>query len=653
MNIEYLLLCIFPAIVFIIMLVQIKIAPKGSIHEDFLSLEQSKILQGLAAVGIIFHHLSQYITKFGNEWHGPITIFSSMGILFTTIFFFCSGFGLMQSLKSKPDYLKTFLRKRIPAVLIPFIISNAIYLVLVGMYFGSVNSVLESLACLFGFRLVNTNTWFLVEIMILYLAFYFTHRFIKKPGKAMGAMSIIIVLMITVSLLLGHDRSKDGGLWFMGEWWYNTTIFFLAGLFMAKYYDKVLAFLKKHYKWLLPVSIVAFLATFGLEEFVRTTFGYYQEWEGHPGYGAKAITLLAQTIACATWLLMLLLISMKVRVKNILLVLLGKISLEIYIIHDLFKVFLTYEYERDSLALFIWVILLSIGVAIPLHLIHRLLIRLVTGDRVKISETELSLDKKLELKKKKKRMRELAIVGSIVLVILCGFIVSELYVMLIQPGVYYREEVELLADAEVGDIIPFGTMNTDYVKSGDERILWYVLDRQDDKLLLISVSALSPGEFHNVYEETSWANCSLREMLNGVFYEEYINHYEKELLIETDVFTSDNEEYGTAGGRTVQDYVFLLSAEEVEQYFPNEEDRYAQATQAAARDGANVDINDGYNHAQRDNNTWWWLRNMGADAKKTVVVDAEGDIDYEGRHSTVATGGIKPAMWVSCDGASE
>jgi len=237
MNIEYLLLCIFPAIVFIIMLVQIKIAPKGSIHEDFLSLQQSKILQGLAAVGIIFHHLSQYITNYGNEWRGPITIFSSMGILFTTIFFFCSGFGLMRSLKSKPDYLKPFLRKRMPAVLIPFIISNAIYLVLVGMYFGSVNSVLESLACLFGFRLVNTNTWFLVEIMILYLAFYFTHRFIKKPGKAMGAMSIIVVLMITVSLLLGHDQSKDGGLWFMGEWWYNTTIFFLAGLFMAKYYD--------------------------------------------------------------------------------------------------------------------------------------------------------------------------------------------------------------------------------------------------------------------------------------------------------------------------------------------------------------------------------------------------------------------------------
>jgi len=648
-----LLLCIFPAIMFIIMLVQIKIAPKGSIHENFLSLQQSKILQGIAAVGIIFHHLSQYITNYGNEWKGPITIFSSMGILFTTIFFFCSGFGLMQSLKSKPDYLKTFMRKRMPAVLIPFMISNALYLVLVGMYFGSVNSVIESLGCLFGLRLVNTNTWFLVEIMILYLAFYFTHRFIKKPGKAMGVMSITVVLMITVSLLLGHDTSKDGGRWFMGEWWYNTTIFFLAGLFMSRYYEKVLAFLKKHYKWLLPVSIVAFLATFGLEEFVLHTFGYYREWEGHPGYGAKTLTLFAQILTCSAWLLMLLLVSMKVQMKNILLVLLGKISLEIYIVHELFKVFLTYEYERDSMALFTWVIILSIAMAIPLHLLHKLLIHFITADKVKMSEEELSPDKKLELKKKKKRLKELAIAGSIVLVVLCGFVASELYVMYVQPKVYYKEELQILATAEVGDVVPLGTMNTDYIKSGDERILWMVLDRQDDKVLLMSVSALAPGEFHNVYEDNSWANCSLRETLNGICYEDFINDYEKALIVETDTFTSNNAVYGTPGGRTVKDYVFILSAEEVEQYLPDAEDRNVQATQAAARDGVNVDINDGYNNALRDNNTWWWLRTMGEDGKKTVMVNQEGEIDYEGRPSTTGTGGIRPAMWVRCVEVSE
>lgn len=379
MNTEHLLLCIFPLILLVIMLIKVKTAPKGRIHEDFLSLQQSKILQGVAAVGIVFHHLSQYITNYGNVWKGPITIFSSMGILFTTIFFFCSGFGLMRSLQSKPDYLKTFIRKRIPAVLIPFMISNVIYLLLVGMYFGSVNSVMEGLVCLFGLRLINTNTWFLVEIMILYLAFYFTHRFIKKSDRAMTAMSICVVVMMLTSFLLCHDQSEEGGHWFMGEWWYNTTIFFLAGMYVAKYYEKVVTFLKKHYKWLLPVTIVLFFATFGLEEHIIRSFGYYREWEGHPGYGAKFITLLAQILTCAVWMLMLLLINMKVQIKNTVLILLGKISLELYIIHELFKIFCVNVTLGESVPLFVLVLLCSIVVAIPLHLLHRCMIRLLTG----------------------------------------------------------------------------------------------------------------------------------------------------------------------------------------------------------------------------------------------------------------------------------
>ncbi len=648
MNTTHLLLCIFPAIVLVLMLIKIKIAPKGTFHEDFLSLEQSKILQGITAVSIVFHHLSQYITNFGNDWKGPITLYSSMGILFTTIFFFCSGFGLMTSLKTKPDYLKTFIKKRMPAVLIPFLISNIIYFLFVGVYFDRVDSVIDSIACVIGIRLINTNTWFLVEILILYVAFYLSHRFIKSKKKAMAVMSAVVTVMIVGSLLLCHDNGEKGGHWFMGEWWYNTTIFFLVGLYAAMYYDKVLAFVKKHYKWLLPVSIVGFLVLFGLEEVVIRNFGYYQEWEGHPGYGAKFITLIAQIAVCGAWLFMLLLIGMKVRIHNIILKLLGKISLEIYIIHELFRLYLVYNYERADVVLFLWVLVCSIAVAIPLHLLHTLLIRLICGPKKEIPEEEKTPEVKIKEEQVRKRNRKIRICAILVGIVLAVLVGQELYVMYVQPKIYYEEELILLADAKVGDVIPFGTMNTDYIKSGDERILWYVADRQGDKALLVSVSILAPGEFHNVYEENNWANCSLREELNGTCYEDYISDYEKEVVLETDVSTLANATYGTVGGRTVQDYVFILSAEEVELYFPNAEDRYMQATQAAARDGVNVDVNDGYNHATRDDNTWWWLRTMGEDGKKTAIVNPEGIIDLEGRSSTTGTGGIRPAMWVSC-----
>ncbi|MBQ3028071.1 MAG: hypothetical protein IJD26_03260, partial [Lachnospiraceae bacterium] len=292
-------------------------------------------------------------------------------------------------------------------------------------------------------------------------------------------------------------------------------------------------------------------------------------------------------------------------------------------------------------------------VAIPLHLFHQPLIRWISGPKKEIPEEEKTPERKIKEAQIRKRNRTIAVCSILVGIVVTIFVIKELYVMYVQPKIYYEEELQLLAEAEVGDTIPFGTMNTDYIKSGDERILWYVAGRQGDKVLLVSVSILAPGEFHNVYEENNWASCSLREELNGTCYEDYINDYEKGLVIETDVFTMDNEVYGTVGGRTVQDYIFILSAEEVELYFPNPEDRYMQATQAAARDGVNVDVNDGYNHATRDDNTWWWLRTMGEDGKKTAVVNQEGIIDLEGRSSTTGTGGIRPAMWVSCVEISE
>lgn len=650
---ESLLLCIFPAIVLIVMLIGIKFAPKGSIHEDFMSLQQGKILQGLAAIGIILHHLTQEITNYGSIWKGPITIFSSMGILFTSIFFFYSGYGLMTSLDKKPDYLKTFMRKRMPSVLLPFMLSNAIYLVFVAMYFGYVNSVIDSLICFWGFRLVNTNTWFLVEILILYLAFYFTHRYIKDKNKALYVLTGFVGLMVLGSFLILHDESKVGGCWFMGEWWYNTTAFFLAGLYFARYADKIVSFMKKHYKWLLPVSVVGFVLLFGLEEVVIRFFGYYQEWEGHPGYGAKLITLLAQTLVCGAWISMLLLIQMKVRIRNKVLILLSKISLELYIVHDLFMKHMLFENEMRDLVLFIWVMVSSLGVAVILHLLIWWLLHLITANKVQIPEDEMNLDQKLEAKIKKKRKKTALLWLAIVVALLTFFVCSELYVMYVQPKIYYEEEIVLLEEAKVGDVVPFGTMNTDYIKSGDERILWYVADRQGDKMLLVSVSALAPGDLHNVAEDIYWAGCSLREELNGTFYEEYINDYEKELVIKTDIVTSANPVYGTGGGRTVQDYVFILSADEVELYFPTEEERNLQATQAAARDGVNVAVNDGYDYKERQDNTWWWTRTKGSDGRRMVIINPAGEIDWEGKRANVASGGIRPAIWVSCTAAAE
>ena len=649
MKPEYLLLCIYPLILLGVMLIKMKVAPKGEFHEDFLSLKQSKIMQGVAAVGIIIHHLTQHITQYGMEYKGPISYFIFAGIFFTSIFFFCSGFGLMTSLQKKPNYLDTFLKKRLSAVLIPFLVSNVLYTVGVGLYFGTVGSVAEMIKCLVGIRLINTNTWFLVEIAILYLAFYFIFRFIKKTDKALLAMCIFVVALILFSLLLGHDTSEAGGRWFMGEWWYNTTIFFLAGMFMARYYDKVVAFLKKHYRWLLPVSIVLFIVLFYGQMIVLSFFGYYQEWEGHPGYGAKLITLLYQNLSCVVWLGMILLLSMKIKIQNVILYTIGEISLALYIVHELVKVFVTYSEYVGDVQIFLWVLVASFGFALVVHALNSFLIQLFLEEDRPVDEEYMTPELRDRLREKhiKKKKIVISLIVSVVVIVILG--IGELYIRYVRPIVYYKQELKTFATAEVGDEVFFGTMETDYIKAGLDRIQWYVADRQGDKLLLVSTEVLDGSYFHNKIDEPNyWEQSALRVYLNQL-YTDSTSKYEKELVLLTTVETEDNPKYGTESGPVSQDYMFILSAEEAEMYFATDEERRMKPTPAAAMDHkVNINISSGYNYEKRDGYSWWWVRTPGEEERKIAFVNAEGTIEYEGRYCTVSSGGVRPAMWVKC-----
>ena len=234
MGMEY-ILCVYPIVLIVLLLIGTKLAPKGTVYEDFYTLETAKVLQGTAAVGIILHHLVQEVTDYGAVWKGLMTHMNYMGILFTSVFFFSSGYGLLKSYKTKQDYLEGFLEKRIPSVLIPFFVSNLIYFFAYGVYGGRIHRVTDAVTSLVGFTLLNTNTWFLVEIMLFYVVFYVLFKRMKKCGYALWSMVGFVFLTLVISLLLGHDKSEINGHWFMGEWWYNSTVVFVVGMLVAKY----------------------------------------------------------------------------------------------------------------------------------------------------------------------------------------------------------------------------------------------------------------------------------------------------------------------------------------------------------------------------------------------------------------------------------
>jgi peptidoglycan/LPS O-acetylase OafA/YrhL len=318
----------------LILLIGVKIFPKDS-QDDFFSLDHSKGLQGFFALCILFHHLS--IGMQGTSLDdGTLSCFENIGTLCVGFFFFCSGYGLITSLHNKEGYLNGFLKKRVFTVLVPFFICNYTY-ILVTLLMGQKYNMGQLIAAFFGVLLLNTHLWFAVEIMFLYLAFYFLFRYIKKEKICFAGMTVIVVALIVVGLFLDHPISKGAQYrWMFGDWWFNTTVLFLVGMLVANTRSHVETFVRKWYFILLPVCAACFAALFYFTNYLLQTKSYWSGTKGFAGLLEKMEILAVQMPMVTFFVLTLLLIMMRVHFHNHVLKFLGKISLESILMNNVF-----------------------------------------------------------------------------------------------------------------------------------------------------------------------------------------------------------------------------------------------------------------------------------------------------------------------------
>lgn len=349
MNFPNIPLSIYLLALLLVLFYGVKIAGKGYFFDNFLDLTITKGLQGIVALAIILHHLTQKVTQYGQYDKGLIGIMNDAGVLLTGMFFFFSGYGIYTSLLHKEGYLNVFLRKRLPAVLIPFYTTNTIF-VLSSLMLGYKMTIGEFFLYISGLVLLNSQMWYIVEIVVLYLAFYIVFRKIKKQNIAFMAMALFIIVMTTVSLLLGHDYNyASGGAWFKGEWWYSSTWLFFVGMVAARYRTGVIAFAKKYYRILLPIGIILFVIMHKATVYMLSHVGYWAEYEGYPGYKEKLLTYLVQAPTVVVFVLTFLLLTMKIQFNNRIAGFLGKIAIELYLIHNIFIYALPQVVENEFL----------------------------------------------------------------------------------------------------------------------------------------------------------------------------------------------------------------------------------------------------------------------------------------------------------------
>lgn len=330
-----------------------KFGKKDEFNEDFTSLEVMKSLRGIAALGVMLHHISQ---EYLLQENGVLSAFVNAGVYFVAIFFFCSGYGLIKSLDTKKDYLKGFISKRIiRAIVIPFYVNVLIYGIL--MFIVKIHlDKTQWVTNLLGVTMMNRYAWFPIVLAILYLVFYICFRFIKNRPVC---FVIIFLFMVALGMLFcveGHyawwygpknwwmdENFWENGiqwwqneqiLWFNGEWWVNSAPAFLSGLIFANYEKQIVAFFKKNYMLKFHVLLAITALLYGLSAFGQSKFGYWTEWNGNgPAIGDKVITYFMQIPLLIVVPFTIFMLMMKYHVKNPVWAFFGKYSLHTYLMN--------------------------------------------------------------------------------------------------------------------------------------------------------------------------------------------------------------------------------------------------------------------------------------------------------------------------------
>lgn len=135
-------------------------------------------------------------------------------------------------------------------------------------------------------------------------------------------------------------------------------------------------------------------------------------------------------------------------------------------------------------------------------------------------------------------------------------------------------------------------------------ITWLVLEKKGQELLLLSEFALDAKPFCEASFSTKstneWHGCTLRTWLNGDFYTEAFSDTERGMILDDTHDTYKKSATGEEETPSATDKVFLLSAREVNKYFPQERDRICKASAYAKEHGAEIEAG--------PNQCSWWLR---------------------------------------------
>lgn len=167
----------------------------------------------------------------------------------------------------------------------------------------------------------------------------------------------------------------------------------------------------------------------------------------------------------------------------------------------------------------------------------------------------------------------------------------------------------IIADSDIGETVKLG------------RYDWLILDKADNKALLMKKKSLSGIPYNDVSTEVEWQNSSLRKWLNTEFYSESFTNEEKKYIVLSDISNPADSSGTIENNKLTKDFIFILGVEEASRYI-------------------NIMPVADYNI---------WLRTPGNSMNKAAFISADKSIMENGYEVGSDKLAVRPVLWLTLE----
>jgi len=223
---------------------------------DYLSRDVTTSVKGVFILMVFFSHFNSYVQY--TEWLDRIyTIpFSLIGQGMVTMFLFYSGYGVMEQIKRRDNYVSLMPVKRILSTLFQFSVAVVLF-ALLRFSLSEPFTVKTFVLSLIGWDSLGNSNWYIFAVLCMYVITYISFKIFSGSHKKAALFNLAATtIYIVVMCYIAHKPSQ----------WYDTVLLYPFGLLWSLYKDKLDKLLKSNVICIL-IFVFALLVWFVIGNF--------------------------------------------------------------------------------------------------------------------------------------------------------------------------------------------------------------------------------------------------------------------------------------------------------------------------------------------------------------------------------------------------